>query len=193
MRLTIFILSFLLLFSACSQKIYNTPDVPGFQTSDYEPLAINARKLVIIQNWKMPAVEPFKEHLIQPNPASVLSEWASNTLKPAGSSGELTLDIRKASIIITDIQQADSLANQFKDNQQKRIEVEMAGQLMWIQPVTSQTGFLDARSISSTTVAESSTTAEFDAAVQETILAVLAGFERKLREEIENLNGMLLR
>ena len=167
--------------------------MPGFQTSDYEPLAINARKLVIIQNWKMPAVEPFKEHLIQPNSASVLSEWASNTLQPAGSSGELTLDIRKASIIITDIQQADSLANQFKDNQQKRVEVEMAGQLMWIQPVTSQTGFLDARSISSTTVAESSTTAEFDAAVQETILAVLAGFDRKLREEIENLNGMLLR
>ena len=91
-------------FSACSQKIYDEPKIPTFQTSDYLPLSINARKLVVIQNWKMPGEEPFNEHLIMPNPSSVITEWASKTLLPAGSSGDLTLDIRRASIIITDFQ-----------------------------------------------------------------------------------------
>ena len=96
------ILTFLLciFFSACSQKIYDEPKIPTFQTSDYLPLSINARKLVVIQNWKMPGEEPFNEHLILPNPSSVITEWASNTLLPAGSSGDLTLDIRRASIIL---------------------------------------------------------------------------------------------
>ena len=64
---------------------------------------------------------------------------------------------------------------------------------MWLQPVTGQSGFLDARAFSSTTVPESSTAVEFDVAVQETILSALAGFDRKFRLEIENLNGMILR
>ena len=69
----------------------------------------------------------------------------------------------------------------------------MAGQIMWMQPVTGQTGFLDARSKSSTTVAESISPIEFDVAVQETILSALTGFDRKLRSEIDNLDGMVLR
>ena len=64
MRLSIIIISICLFFSACSQKIYNAPLVPAFQPSDYVPLSISARKLVIIQNWKMPGEEPFYEHLI---------------------------------------------------------------------------------------------------------------------------------
>ena len=68
----------------------------------------------------------------------------------------------------------------------------MAGQIMWIQPVTAQTGFLNARSKSSTTVSESSSPLDFEIAVQETILSALAGFDRKLRLEIENLDGMIL-
>lgn len=192
MRFSILTMLLCIFFSACSQKIYDEPKIPTFQTSDYLPLSINARKLVVIQNWKMPSEEPFKEHLVMPNPSSVITEWASNTLLPAGSSGDLTLDIRRASIIITDIQQADSITGQFKDNQKSKIEVEMAGQIMWIQPVTAQTGFLDARSKSSTTVSESSSPLDFEIAVQETILSALAGFDRKLRLEIENLDGMIL-
>ena len=193
MRLSIIIISIFLFFSACSQKIYNEPLVTAFQPSDYVPLSINARKLVIIQNWKMPGEEPFYEHLISPNPSSILTDWAGNTLMPAGSSGEVTLDIRKASIVITDIYQADKITEQFTDNQESKIEVELAGQIMWLQPVTGQTGFLDARAISSTTVPESSTALEFDVAVHESILSALAGFDRKFRSEIENLNGMILR
>ena len=193
MRLTIIIFSVFLFFSGCGQKIYDEPKIPIFQTSDYASLPINARKLVIIQNWKMPGEEPFNEHLISPNPSSIITEWASNTLIPAGSSGDLTLDIRRASIVITDIHQADSITGQFTDNQKSKIEVEMAGQIMWMQPITGQTGFLDARSKSSTTVAESSSPLEVDVAIQETILSALAGFDRKLRLEIDNLDGMLLR
>ena len=193
MRLTFIIISIFLFFSACSQKIYDEPIVPAFQPLDYGPLSINARKLVIIQNWKMPGEKPFYEHLISPNPSSILTDWAGNTLLPAGSSGEVTLDIRKASVIITDIYQADKITEQFTDNQQNKIEVELAGQIMWLQPVTGQTGFLDARAISSTTVPESSTAVEFDVAVQKTILSALSGFDKKLRLEIESLNGMLLR
>ena len=193
MRLTFIIISTFLFFSACSPKIYDEPLVPEFQPSDYAPLSINARKLVIIQNWKMPGEEPFYEHLISPNPSSIVTDWAGNTLIPAGSSGEGTLDIRKASVVITEIYQADKITEQFTDNQQNKIEVELTGQIMWLQPVTGQTGFLDARAISSTTVPESSTALEFEVGVQDTILSALSGFDKKLRSEIESLNGMLLR
>jgi hypothetical protein len=192
MRLTILTISFCLLFSACSQKNYDNPEAPTLQATDYMPMSINARKLTIIQNWNMPGEKPFYEHLISPNPSSVLNEWASNTLIPAGSSGDVTIDIRKASIVVTDIYQADSISEQFTDNQQSKIEVEMLGQIMWMQPITGQTGFMDARSISSKTVPESTTALEFDIAVQETILSSLEGFDRKLRSEIKSLNGMLL-
>ena len=192
MRLTLIIISIFLFFSACSQKIYDEPMVPTFMPSDYPPLSINARKLVIIKNWKMPGEEPFYEHLISPNPSSILTEWAGNTLLPAGSSGEVTLDIRKASIVIKQIYQADSIKEQFTDSQQKKIEVELAGQIMWLQPITGQTGFLDARAVSSKTVPESSTALEFDVVVQETIFTALSGFDRKLRSEIESLSGMIL-
>ena len=192
MRLTLIIISIFLFFSACSQKIYDEPMVPTFMPSDYPPLSINARKLVIIKNWKMPGEEPFYEHLISPNPYSILTEWAGNTLLPAGSSGEVTLDIRKASIVIKEIYQVDSIKEQFTDSQQKKIEVELAGQIMWLQPITGQTGFLDARAVSSKTVPESSTALEFDVAVQETIFTALSGFDRKLRSEIESLSGMIL-
>ena len=193
MRLTFIIISTFLFFPACSPKIYDEPLVPEFQPSDYAPLSINARKLVIIQNWKMPGEEPFYEHLISPNPSSIVTDWAGNTLIPAGSSGEVTLDIRKASVVITEIYQADKITEQFTDNQQNKIEVELTGQIMWLQPVTGQTGFLDARAISSTTVPESSTALEFEVGVQDTILSALSGFDKKLRSEIESLNGMLLR
>ncbi len=193
MRLTFITISIFLFFSACSQKIYDEPLVPEFASSDYVPLSINARKLIIIQNWKMPGEEPFYEHLISPNPSSILTDWAGNTLLPTGSSGEVTLDIRKASIVIKEIYQADTIKGQFTDNQLNKIEVELAGQIMWLQPVTGQTGFLDARAISSTTVPESSTALEFEVAVQETILSALGGFDGKLRLEIESLNGMILR
>ena len=42
MRLTIIILSVCLFFSGCSQKIYDEPKIPIFQTSDYAPLSVNA-------------------------------------------------------------------------------------------------------------------------------------------------------
>ena len=39
---------------------------------------------------------------------------------------------------------------------------------------------------------KSSSPLDFDIAIQETILSALAGFDRKLRLEIENLDGMIL-
>ena len=74
MRLTFMILSVCLFFSGCSQKIYDEPKIPIFQTSDYAPLSVNARKLIIIQNWQMPGEKPFNEHLISPNPSSVITD-----------------------------------------------------------------------------------------------------------------------
>ena len=101
-------------FSACSQKIYDEPKIPTFQASDYLPLSINARKLVVIQNWKMPGEEPFNEHLIMPNPSSVITEWASKTLLPAGSSGDLTLDIRRHQLLLQTYNKLTQLQDSLK-------------------------------------------------------------------------------
>ena len=73
--------------------------VPPMTTADrFIPLAMNARRLEIIDNWQMPVEPPYIGHRAQTLPSNLLAKWASQVLQPAGGSGELIFDISRASV-----------------------------------------------------------------------------------------------
>ena len=76
-----------------------TAPVPPATTADeFVPLAMNARRLEIIDNWQMPVEPPYIGHRAQTLPSNLLAKWASQVLQPAGGSGELVFDISRASV-----------------------------------------------------------------------------------------------
>ena len=76
-----------------------TQPVPPMTTADkFIPLAMNARRLEIIDNWQMPVEPPYIGHRAQTLPSNLLAKWASQVLQPAGGSGELVFDISRASV-----------------------------------------------------------------------------------------------
>ena len=56
-------------------------------------------------------------------------------LTPAGGSGELILDISRASVTKVKLAKEVGLANALSDQQDSKIKVEFEAQLMWLQPV----------------------------------------------------------
>ena len=81
-----------LILAACTA---DSPPPPQLMTPSVAEgaLPLNARRLEIIENWKMPIEPPYIGHLQQPYPGNLVSQWATRTLVPAGGSGELILDI----------------------------------------------------------------------------------------------------
>ena len=75
-----------------------TAPVPPTTTADeFMPLAMNARRLEIVDNWQMPVEPPYIGYRAQTSPSNLLARWASQVLQPAGGSGELVFDISRAS------------------------------------------------------------------------------------------------
>lgn len=180
----------LLALSGCQTSQTVAP--PKFNASAYAPLSINARQLDIIDNWAMPMQAPHTEHLLQPTPARIIADWASRVLVPAGGSGELILDISRASVTISDLPPGEKIADLVKNSQDSRIRVELAARLMWLQPVGGQQGTGEIRAEASVTLPESSRPVDYDVAVQETILEALALFDAEIRQNISQIEGIIL-
>ena len=178
------------LLAACQTAQPVAP--PQFSAAAYAPLSINARQLEIIDNWAMPMQDPHIEHLLQPSPAQIMTDWASRVLVPAGGSGELILDISKASVIVTDLPPPEKITSLVKDNQDSRVRVELSARLMWLQPVGGQQGTGEIRSEASVTLPETARPVDYDVAIQETILQALALFDAEIRANIAAIDGIIL-
>ena len=62
-----------------------TAPTPPVTTADkFAPLAINARRLEIIDNWQMTVEAPYVGHRAQTLPSNLLADWAAQVLQPAG-------------------------------------------------------------------------------------------------------------
>ena len=75
-----------------------TPPPQIFATDAYQPLNLNARRLEIIDNWQMPVADPYIGHRVSPLPSTILADWASHVLRPAGGSGEIIFDMKRVAV-----------------------------------------------------------------------------------------------
>ena len=64
-----------LILAACTA---DSPPPPQLMTPSVAEgaLPLNARRLEIIENWKMPIEPPYIGHLQQPYPGNLISQWA---------------------------------------------------------------------------------------------------------------------
>lgn len=193
MRLHIFfVLSALLLaMSGCQSKV-ELETISIYNADEAQSLAINARRLEIVNNWLMPLEAPYVEHELNPTPADSMIKWAQQVVVPKGASGELILNISEASIQEEALPPSEGFLNSFKDNQETRLRVTLNAQLLWIQPVGNYQGTAELAAKTSQTLPESATPADYLIAKQNLVNRALALIDRQARDEIQKIDAMLL-
>ena len=193
MRLHIFfVLSALLLaMSGCQSKV-ELETISIYNADEAQSLAINARRLEIVNNWLMPLEAPYVEHELNPTPADSMIKWAQQVVVPKGASGELILNISEASIQEEALPTSEGFLDSFKDNQETRLRVTLNAQLLWIQPVGNYQGTAELAAKTSQTLPESATPADYLIAKQNLVNRALALIDRQARDEIQKIDAMLL-
>ena len=193
MRLHIFfVLSALLLaVSGCQSKV-ELETISIYNADEAQSLAINARRLEIVNNWLMPLEAPYVEHELNPTPADSMIKWAQQVVVPKGASGELILNISEASIQEEALPPSEGFLDSFKDNQETRLRVTLNAQLLWIQPVGNYQGTAELAAKTSQTLPESATPADYLIAKQNLVNRALALIDRQARDEIQKIDAMLL-
>lgn len=177
--------------SACQTGV-SVEKTISFQIQDDAELAINARRLEIVDNWIMPLSPPYVEHELTPTPATSLIDWATKTVVPKGASGELILNISEASIQQEKLPPAEGFFDSLKDNQESRIRVTMQAQLLWIQPVGNYTGTAELAAKVSQTLPESATPADYIIAKQNLVNRAIGLIDSQARSEIAKIPAMIL-
>jgi len=193
MRLHIFFVfsALLLAMSGCQSKV-ELETISIYNADEAQSLAINARRLEIVNNWLMPLEAPYVEHELNPTPADSMIKWAQQVVVPRGASGELILNISEASIQEEALPPSEGFLNSFKDNQETRLRVTLNAQLLWIQPVGNYQGTAELAAKTSQTLPESATPADYLIAKQNLVNRALALIDRQARDEIQKIDAMLL-
>lgn len=180
-----------LMLSACGTT--STPPVPvTISTDSFAPLALNARKLEIIDNWQMPMAGPYIGHRQDPFPGNLVASWGSAVLTPAGGSGELVLDISRAAVTQERLVREDKLSNALVDEQDMRLRVELEAQLMWLQPVGGSQARIKLSALHSVTVPESANANDVQAAINECLQAALVALDAQARAELAKIDSIIL-
>ena len=193
MRLHIFFVfsALLLAISGCQSKV-ELETISIYNADEAQSLAINARRLEIVNNWLMPLEAPYVEHELNPTPADSMIKWAQQVVVPKGASGELILNISEASIQEEALPPSEGFLDNFKDNQETRLRVTLNAQLLWIQPVGNYQGTAELAAKTSQTLPESATPADYLIAKQNLVNRALALIDRQARDEIQKIDAMIL-
>ena len=190
MRLSMAPLLGLGLLTGCFGNAPQAVITPEIQLDQFSSLRLDARKLQIVDNWQMPIQPPYVEHTLNPTPASLIVDWASRTLVPVSGSGELVVDIKRASVMVTELPKSKKLLDVFQDQQERKIRVDIEADLMWIQPVGNKQALIKLQSSASTTVEESATPNSFDAAMKTAVNDAIEALDAQARQKISTLDGL---
>ena len=164
-----------------------------FKSAAYQSLAINARRLEIIDNWQMPIVDPYVGHQISPLPSNIVADWVSHVLRPAGGSGEIVFDMERIAVKLTDMPQKLDLKGLFSDQQSRKATAEIEAQIMWLQPVGGTQARVDLNASHSITVRESANPNEIREAIHETLRGALLRLDAEVRKELAEIDGIILK
>jgi hypothetical protein len=196
-KLSIFFKSFpfvffagLLLLSSCTATSQKTV-LPIYETTDFQSLRLDARKMEIVENWNMPMELPYIEHTLSPNLSSMLVDWASRVLVPVGGSGEVVLDISQASVKITSLPRSEKLIDLFKDNQEVMVRADIKAKLIWIQPVGGKQAIIDLSATASSSMKETSTPNEREIAIREVMIEAVNLVNQQAQVEIRASEGLI--
>lgn len=177
----------LIFLGACGATTTKVTAPPKLDVDSFQPLRMNARRMEIIENWQMPVVAPYIGYLANPAPSNVVIDWASRILLPAGGSGELVLDISRASLTRTKLARSANLNSLITDEQESKIEAQIEARLIWLQPVGGFQGMIELSASHSVTIPESSSANDLNVAVQDALLVAVNLLDKQAREEIAKI------
>ena len=177
------------MLTGCASAPPATP--PQYDPAGYSSLRVDARKLEIIENWQMPLAAPYIEHTLMPNLSDMVVDWAEYVLVPIGGSGEVVLDIRQASVKVTNLPQSTALLDVFSDQQDTKVRVDIKAKLMWIQPVGGKQGIVDVDATTTRTVSESSTPNARDVAIRGAMIEVIGLLDAEARRKVRTIDGII--
>ena len=163
-----------------------------FKSAAYQPLAINARRLEIIDNWKMPIADPYVGHQINPLPSNIVADWVAHVLRPAGGSGEVVFDMERIAITLTDMPQKLNLKGLVSDQQSRKATAEIKAQIMWLQPVGGTQARVDLSASHSITIRESANPNEVREALHKTLKGALLRLDAQTRKELAKIERIIL-
>ena len=163
-----------------------------FKSVAYQPLAINARRLEIIDNWQMPIVDPYVGHQINPLPSNVVADWAAHVLRPTGGSGEVVFDMERIAVTLTDMPQKLDLKGLLSDQQSRKATAEIRAQIMWLQPVGGTQARVDLSASHSITVRESANPNEVREALHKALKGALLRLDGQARKELAKIERIVL-
>lgn len=183
-------LASLVMLGGCTAASNQTV-LPTYETTDFQSLRLDARKMEIIENWNMPMEPPYIEHTLSPNLSSMLVDWASRVLVPVGGSGEVILDISQASVKITSLPRSEKLIDLFKDNQEVMVRADIKAKLIWIQPVGGKQAIIDLSATASSSMKETSTPNEREIAIREVMIEAVKLINQQAETEIRASEGLI--
>ena len=189
MRLLMIILVAFAGLAACQ----TTAPTPPVTTADkFAPLAINARRLEIIDNWQISVEAPYVGHRAQTLPSNLLADWAAQVLQPAGGSGELIFDMSRASVIRIELPMKAGITNLLTDQQESKIKAEFDLNIIWLQPVGGTQARVELRADHSVTIPESATANDLQTAIQTALMGALTTLDQQARVELAKINNIIL-
>ena len=189
MRLLVIILVGFAGLAACQ----TTAPTPPVTTADkFAPLAINARRLEIIDNWQISVEAPYVGHRAQTLPSNLLADWAAQVLQPAGGSGELIFDMSRASVIRIELPMKAGITNLLTDQQESKIKAEFDVNIIWLQPVGGTQARVELRADHSVRIPESATANDLQTAIQTALMGALTTLDQQARVELAKINNIIL-
>jgi hypothetical protein len=189
MRLLVIILVGFAGLAACQ----TTAPTPPVTTADkFAPLAINARRLEIIDNWQISVEAPYVGHRAQTLPSNLLADWAAQVLQPAGGSGELIFDMSRASVIRIELPMRVGITNLLTDQQESKIKAEFDVNIIWLQPVGGTQARVELRADHSVTIPESATANDLQTAIQTALVRALKKLDQQARLELAKISNITL-
>ena len=168
------------------------PTPPVTKADKFAPLAINARRLEIIDNWQMTVEAPYVGHRAQTLPSNLLADWAAQVLQPAGGSGELIFDMLRASVIRIELPMKAGITNFLTDQQESKITAEFVVNIMWLQPVGGTQARVELRADHSVTIPESATANDLQTAIQTALVRALKKLDQQARLELAKISNITL-
>ena len=168
------------------------PTLPVTTADKFAPLAINARRLEIIDNWQISVEAPYVGHRAQTLPSNLLADWAAQVLQPAGGSGELIFDMSRASVIRIELPMKAGITNLLTDQQESKIKAEFDVNIIWLQPVGGTQARVELRADHSVTIPESATVNDLQTAIQTALMGALTTLDQQARVELAKINNIIL-
>ena len=172
--------------------VQSKPPPIVFKSAAHQPLAINARRLEIIDNWQRPIVDHYVGHQINPLPSNIVADWAAHVLRPAGGSGEVVFDMERVAVTLKDMPQKLDLKGLLSDQQSRKATAEIDAQLMWLQPIGGTQARVDLSASHSITIRESANPNEVREALHKALKGALLRLDSQARKELAKIEKIII-